>query len=213
MKLYTIYSPSHKTLYENHFLKSLPNEFELKSLEIEQECPTGEFYKEGWSKTCYRKVEYFEQACIESQGEIFVFSDVDIQFFDNIKDVLIEELGDADIACQNDTGHYYCSGFFICRANERTLNMFRQMKINYHLEDQTTLNKHIHMVNSKFLSNKFFTIGHLLHRAWKGEYFQINYPILVHHANWVEGIDNKIKLLEIVRKKIEINEYLSNLPK
>lgn len=121
MKLYTIYSPSHKTLYENHFLKSLPNEFELKSLEIEQECPTGEFYQEGWSKTCYRKVEYFEQACLESQGEIFVFSDVDVQFFGNIKDVLIDELGDADIACQNDTGIYHCSGFLFVEQTKEHL--------------------------------------------------------------------------------------------
>ena len=88
-------------------------------------------------------------------------------------------------------------------AQDRTLNMFRQMKIGYHLEDQTTLNRHIHMVKHKFLSNKFFTIGHLIYRAWNGEDFNINYPILMHHANWVEGIENKIKILDIVRKKIE----------
>jgi hypothetical protein len=73
-----------ENLYEDYFLKSLPNEFEIIPLEIPQECPTGEFYKEGWDKTCYRKVELFHKACEENQGELFAFSDVDIQFFGNI---------------------------------------------------------------------------------------------------------------------------------
>ena len=117
---------------------------------------------------------------------------------------MIEELGDYDIACQNDTAQYYCSGFFICRGNKRTLNMFSEMKKNYQLEDQTTLNRHIHMVKSKFLSRKFFTIGHIL-GLWSGQDFNIPYPILAHHSNWVEGIENKIKLLDVVRKKVENN--------
>ena len=201
MKLYVIFTSSHRKLYEDYFLKTLPDEFELVPLEIPQECPSGEFYKEGWDKTCYRKVELFHKACAENQGELFAFSDVDIQFFGNVKETMIEELGDYDIACQNDTGNYYCSGFFICRGNESTLNMFSEMKKNYSLEDQTTLNKHIHMVKSKFLSNKFFTIGQLIH-VWRGQDFEIPYSILMHHANWTEGIDNKIRLLDKVKEKV-----------
>ena len=202
MKLYTIYTESHKNMYENYFLKTLPNEFEVISAEIPQDCPTGEFYKEGWDKTCYKKTELYLRACEENMGETFAFSDVDIQFFGNIKETLLEELGDFDIACQNDTSHYYCSGFFVCRGNERTLNMFREMVKNYDREDQTTLNNHIHLVKSKFLSNKFFTIGHLLNTAWTGQEFDIKHDILMHHSNWVIGIDNKIKLLDLVRKKV-----------
>ena len=205
MKLYTIYTDSHKNMYENYFLKTLSNEFEVVSSEIPQECPTGEFYQQGWDKTCYRKVELFYKACEENMGDIFVYSDVDIQFFDKIKDVLIQELGDSDIACQNDTAHYYCSGFFICRANDRTLHMFSEMLKNYQSEDQTTLNQNIHLVNSKFLSNRFFTIGHLLNTAWTGQEFNLPHQILMHHANWVSGIDNKTKLMDIVREK---NNYL-----
>jgi len=204
MKLYVIFTPSHRKLYEDYFLKTIPNEFEIIPLEIPQECPTGEFYKEGWDKTCYRKVELFYKACEENQGELYAFSDVDIQFFGNVKETMIEELGDYDIACQNDAGASYCSGFFICRGNEATLNMFSEMKKNYHAEDQTTLNRHINMVKSKFLSRKFFTIGHIV-GLWNGQDFNMPYPILVHHSNWTSGIENKIKLLDIVRKKIEGN--------
>jgi hypothetical protein len=202
MKLYTIYSPSHKRLYKDFFLKSLPNEFEVISEEIKQECPTGEFYKEGWNLTCYRKIELFIKACEENLGNHFVFSDVDIQFFGNIKQTLLDEIGDFDIACQNDTAHFYCSGFFICKANEKTLHMFKEMQRNYVNEDQTSLNLNIHLVKSKFLSKKFFTIAHLTGSPWNGEDFNLPYDILMHHANWTVGTQNKTNLLERVREKM-----------
>jgi len=45
MRLYTTFTPSHKVLYENYFLKTLPNEFDLHVVEdSEQSCPTGSFY-------------------------------------------------------------------------------------------------------------------------------------------------------------------------
>ena len=218
MKLYTIYTESHRNMYENYFLKTLSDEFEVIPLEIPQECITGEYYAEGWDKTCYRKVELFEKACEENMGGIFAFSDVDIQFFGKIKEAILSELGDNDIACQNDTASYYCSGFFICRGNERTLTMFREMKKNYDREDQTTLNNHIGMVRSKFLSHRFFTIGHLLNTAWTGQEFDLKYDILMHHSNWVAGVENKTKLMDIVREKVsdrrasiqkQLNDYFS----
>lgn len=205
MKLYTIYTPSHKILYDNYFKKTLPNEFELISMEIPQYCPTGSFYKDGWSETCFEKVKFFIKACEENRNEIFIFSDVDVQFFGEIKKTLIEELGDFDIACQNDTGMYYCSGFFICRSNDRTMKMFKSMMDNYNKEDQTSLNENIHLCKSKFLSSKFFTIAHITHNVWKGEDVEIPKYILMHHANWTEGIENKIKLLNMVKNKMSIH--------
>lgn len=205
MKLYTMFTDSHKEMYENYFLPSLPDEFELVSIEMPQECSSGFFYSHGWSETCFRKIEIFIKACEENTNNIFVFSDVDIQFFGNIKDVLINELGDFDIACQNDTGNYYCSGFFICRSNDRTLNMFKSMRDNYHKEDQTSLNENIHLCKSKFLSRKFFTIAHMTNAVWNGEDVYIPEYILMHHANWTEGIDNKKKLLDMVKNKMSIN--------
>ena len=93
MKIYTIYSQSHKELYENHFLPSLPEGFELHTKEIEQECATGSYYKDGWDKTCYKKVQYYKEICEQNQGETYVFSDVDIQFFGLTPEDLLDELG------------------------------------------------------------------------------------------------------------------------
>lgn len=205
MKLYTCYSPSHKVLYENFFLKTVPKEeFDIISYEIPQECPSASFYQCGWEQTCFQKVKIFLKICKENIGNTFVFSDVDVQFFGNIKDVLLDELGEFDIACQNDTGNTYCSGFFICRANQNTLKMFESMVEKYDTEDQKTLNQNIHLVKSKFLSNKFFTIGNLIHNSWKPSLFFPLIPtsILMHHANFTIGIENKIKLLNAVREQL-----------
>ena len=82
MKLYTNFSPSHRCLYENYFLKSLPKgEFELIIEENPQKCESGNWYQPGWEESCIMKSEFVLKACKESMGEIFVFSDVDVQFF------------------------------------------------------------------------------------------------------------------------------------
>ena len=43
MKVYTTYTPSHKIMYDNYFLKTLPDEFDVHAYEIPQECDTGIF--------------------------------------------------------------------------------------------------------------------------------------------------------------------------
>lgn len=209
MKLYTIYTPSHKIMFKEFFLKTIPNEFEIIYREMPQECETGEFYKEGWNITCFRKIELFIEACEENLGNHFIYSDVDVQFFGDIKETLLQEIGDYDIACQNDTGSYYCSGFFICKANEKTLHLFQEMRRNYVKEDQTTLNNNIHLVKSKFLSHRFYTVGHSLGVAWTGQNFSVPNDLLVHHANYTVGVSNKISLMKIVQEIMKINGRLS----
>lgn len=207
MKLYTTFTPSHRVLYENYFLKTLPTEFDLQVFEdLEQSCPSGNFYSEGWDKTCYKKIEIFYQACKENMGKPFFYCDVDVQFFGNILNTLLEELDGYDIACQDDITTF-SSGVFICMANEKTLKMFHLMKNNYNKEDQTTLNDHIHVCNHRFLSRKFFTFGHIIPRPWYGEDFNIPQDILVHHANWVVGVENKIKILDLVRSKYNAKNF------
>ncbi len=205
MKLYTIFSESHQILFDEFFSKTIPQEFELHTEAFEQVCESGEWYSKGWSAACKHKAEFFVKICEENLGESFIFSDVDIQFFGDCKDRLITELGNSDIACPHgDDG--YCSGFFICRANERTLNMFRHMLNTFDKRhgDQYMLNKCIHMCKSKALSPLFYTIGQLSKKIWKpGDPVPIPDKILMHHANWTIGLDNKIALLKEVRQLVD----------
>lgn len=203
MNIYTTYTPSHKILYDNFFLKTLPSCFTLNVLEDkEQLCQSGRYFSEGWTITTKKKVDFFVKICEENMGNYFFYSDVDVQFFDNhIDSLLLEEIEDNDIACQDDIWRY-CSGVFICKANDRTLNMFRYMKDNYDYadDDQKALNNALFMSKHKMLSRKFFTSG-FRRPFWNGQYFDVPRDIVMHHANWTIGIRNKISLLNFVRKE------------
>jgi len=203
MRIYTTYTPSHENLYENYFLSTLPNDdgLELVVRQNPQECVSGSFYDEGWNQTCYRKIELFIEACRDCMGDVFIFSDVDVQFFGPIRQALIDELGDFDFAAQDDTLGCYCSGFFVCRANERTLTMFETMLANYEHEDQATLNRFVGMCKSKFLSHRFFTVAHAVGGGWQGQEFELPDGLLVHHGNWVVGVESKADLMNYVRRR------------
>lgn len=207
MKLYTIYSQSHEKLYNEYFLNTISDEFDIITYTTSQYCESGSFYSQGWDRICYDKVTVFKHACKDNLGGFFVFSDVDVQFFGPIKEDLITELGDYDIACQNDCGDTYCSGFFICRCNDSTLSMFEEIIKSYHREDQHMLNLAIRTmgIKAKFLDpKKYFTVGHETMCPWIGQEFSIPDQILVHHANWTVGIDRKVELLETVRSKYNV---------
>lgn len=210
MKIYTYYTESHKQLFDEWFSKTI-TDLEIEPTFGDQECPTGSYYQDGWKKTTMKKVDVFINAVNQNLGGVFVFSDVDIQFFGPIKEQLLLELGDADIAIQNDYKGGLCSGFFVCRGNERTLRMFENMKRNesQYPEDQYALNMNLHFCNVKVLSERFWTFG--AHGTqWKGQNFDIPDNLLMHHSNWTEGIQNKIRLLEIVREKNNRKQYVKN---
>jgi len=209
MKLYTCYSPSHNILFEKYFKATLPkDEYELVARTLPQECPNASFASEGWAKTTYHKLQWFHQASIEN--DIFVWSDVDLQFFGHTKEVLLEELGDHDAAFQRDGFSYLsdrdcaCTGFFIARGNNRFVNILETALNNYQgqRDDQTALNTFKHLINWKYLSNRFFTIPFAINDVWTGQNFSVPPDILTHHANWTVGVENKIRLLDLVREKI-----------
>jgi hypothetical protein len=147
-------------------------------------------------------------------GQKFIYSDCDVQFLNKFIDVAIDELSDYDIACQDDVHPYYdrntyCAGFFICNANDKTLNLFEKTlesmlatadHTNYN--DQSALNENLSRVKHKTLSHKFYTIAHTTRSLWQEDY-TIGIPtnILVHHANWTHGVNNKVKLLNFIKSQ------------
>lgn len=207
MKLYSTFSPSHKILYEQFFLKTVPKNFDLCiTEEPNQICKSGIYYSQGWTYATKKKIDLFVKACEENIGQPFFYCDVDVQFFDpDLKNVLLDQLEDYDIACQDDILNYN-SGVFICNANECTLNMFKQMQIHYNYidDDQKTLNKYIHMCKAKKLCQRFYTIGFRYagtYDSWTKFDFSVPKDMVMHHANWVMGIENKITILNDVRSK------------
>lgn len=206
MKIYTILSDSHQFLFDNFFLQSLkkyePNA-DLVLIKQNQICETGNYYDSGWKESMEQKIDTYLEA-VNGKDEFFIWSDVDIEFYDKFIERCIAELGDKDIAFQEGVGSEYCAGFFICRINSKTKKFFELLKEKYNNYscDQQAINANIRMIDAKFLSHKFLNIS-FQHRQWSGQEISLNQPIIMFHANYTVGLQHKIMLLARVKESIE----------
>ena len=240
MKLYGICSPSHAVLRDEWFLPSAQKFFEEVILEeVSQTCPSGGFKNAGWASTVTKKFDLLLRATEENWEDIFVFSDVDIQFFDLDTSYLASLLGDKDIVFQKNSAiGDVCTGFLVCRANENTKNLWKKAKNEIRenwdsYDDQDIINfilgmrrcrlnwKEIYKlsipmtarlklifdaflkkqdskldINWDYLPKEFYLPG----KMWNpGDDLDIPKDIVMHHANWTIGIENKIAQLEYVK--------------
>lgn len=216
MKLYALYTPSHEILKDQFFLPSIQDDFEVVLDFCEQTCPTAEFMSNGWTQTTMRKVDFIIQAIHENWGEIFIFSDVDIQFFAPIQESIVRLMEDKDIVMQrNNPEGVLCTGFFACRGNERTLQLWTDVKKTMQKQqlnsDQISFNQCIKRRHKKnpygvawgYLPHTFFGGGTLTGTLWlPGNTLPVPHNIVMHHANWTKGIKNKIAQLNYVRGEV-----------
>jgi hypothetical protein len=224
MKLYTLYTDSHAVLLNNFFLPSVKK---VKNIELiiehkPQDCASGQYMQNGWLTTMKHKVQYHIKACQIYDDEIFIYSDCDVIFLNkNLVQSIIDEMGDCDIACQNDVALYNnrdtcCAGFFVCKTNNKTVHLWQSilehmnsLPTNTNEQDQSLLNHYLDKIDIKYktLSHKFFTLARHKPELWdqKNNYFDFTIPddIIAYHANWTHGIENKIALLNYVQSKIK----------
>ena len=217
MKIYTFLAEAQKFMYENYFLSSLPKDLEPHAT-IHTE-PYVDYGVTPFGERTRSKLHFMAEACKENFGEIIVFSDADVQFFGPIKKILIEELDDFDIACQQGGIFTYfslCPGFFVCKCNDMTLKLFDNMKKFFRIDDQFSLNEQKWICKYKCLSpTRFFTIGQVLYlnnksksKRWQeGVDFMVPETILMHHASGVVTLEKKLKLLDVVRMKVNNKQW------
>jgi hypothetical protein len=225
-KLYALYTPSHEILKDVFFLPSIKDDFEIILEFAQQTCESATFMNSGWTKTTLAKVDLIIRAIEENKDDIFIFSDVDIQFFGPIEELIMQLMENKDIVMQkNNPEGVLCTGFFACRANEKTLQLWKDVKkhMQDHKQDsdQISFNKCIkrksktnpYGVAWAYLPDIFFGAGTLIAYPgylWKpGMELPIPDGILMHHANWTRGIKNKIAQLEYVQQYVERAQFLS----
>lgn len=205
MKIYTFYSETHKIFLPwFNTIKDVEPEVEVKYLEVPQLSPSGEFAEKGWNETMTKKVEYVLSA-FDDPDEYFIYSDLDVQFFKPVTPLAEKVLAKHDIVFQNDSNGVRCAGFFYCRKNEDTKRVFKKILdiISNHRDDQTAIHEILSNIypetKTAFLPPQFFTFG-VFYDHWRGQQvFPLPKGIVTHHANWVIGIDNKLKLLQATR--------------
>ncbi len=214
IKLLTFFTDSHVPLYEKYFVPSyntyLKDDFELYESHYEQVCEKASYGTPGFGETMIGKLNHIIDYIDLNDENPLVFADCDIQFFNNFKDDIINELDDYDIKFQDDI-LVVCAGFFICKQNQKILNFFNDIRktlvdtVKNGMDDQQLINLFLrtnkHPLKHGVLSrDKYFTVASANGgKQWNGSDFNIPKTILVHHGNWTVGLENKFKLLEYVK--------------
>ncbi len=225
IKLYSFYTSSHKILKDKWFGPTIKDDFEVIIDCYKQDCPSGVYMTAGWKKSMGRKVNLILRAIEENWGKIFIYSDIDIQFFRSMKRHILKAMKGNDMVFQRDRpSGTVCAGFIVCRANEKTLRLFkaiRQYMIDNDLSDQKTLN-HLLRKTDLFtdikwahLPETFFAAATLLHEKpnwYPGKVLKIPRDIILHHANWVGGVQRKIAQLSYVRARVRLHKKMNYKP-
>lgn len=212
MKLLTFYSNSHSEMYARYFLPSYWENLvhhRLIAKQIEQLSVNGEYETPGFDLTMLKKINLIIDNINIKDGEPFTYADCDVQFFGDAS----YDLGDNDILFQNDfLPNNYCAGFFIAKQNQAVLDFFvtvrdkLMQKMNGVIHDQTVINELLHngypikagmLPTDKYWTAAFATNGAL----WNGQDIAVPAGIVMHHANFTIGIQNKMALLEQVKNK------------
>ena len=218
MKIYTLITESHKVFFDRFFLPSYREinknkKFSLHLCESKQIGEKGEYGEKGFRETMADKVRMVIKAIEDNMGEFIIYSDVDVQFFKGFEDDIFKYNDkNVDIYAQNDTPKcpenvILCAGFMIINCNDKTLNIFRDtLKIIHYFEhDQYAFNYLKNKLNWSILpEDKYYTIAYNTgNDLWRFEkYDNIPSGILMHHGNWVGGIENKLKLLDYIKSEI-----------
>lgn len=216
MKIYTIYSESHKLFYTNYFKPSLrklysKEELPIKVCEVVDIHGSDEYMSPEWVKSVQVKVDMLIDALEENKGGWFIYADCDIQFLKPFVEDIKEELQGYDLVGQQDDLDI-CTGFFAIKSNEKTLHLFRTIKKHFwsFRNDQVAFNVFKNSISYKSLDKeKYYTIGNFFNNLdgtheWDGV-TNIIPPknILVHHANFVRGVHRKIKLFDLIKSNYE----------
>lgn len=221
MKIFSYFTPSHTNLFCNYFCPTLPPEFTLYAMRGKQNGPAT-FGKRNWGMSTRPKVRFWKSGIFScSDGEVAVFSDVDVIFF-GLKPKRIEELlGKSDLIAQEDKRGMLCSGFFAVRVNDKTRKLISQMAdTSYFYEnnkkekttDQLAINHLKASVGWKlFPKNEVFCLGPhegLPDQDWnnpknpKIELLKkhVSKLVKVFHANSCIPMANKLALIELVMR-------------
>ncbi|MFA5261555.1 MAG: putative nucleotide-diphospho-sugar transferase [Candidatus Omnitrophota bacterium] len=221
MKLISLYTESHRVFKDNWFLPSLKDDYEVDMSFCEEQ--GGAYMEESWRRAVAFKVETIIRGIRNNWGEIFVYSDVDIQFFQPTKALLLDAIEGQDIVCQRDDPYgYLCAGFWAARANQRVLRLWENIRNSLQdvWDDQKLMNQFLLMGRKgklkyalknltgwcryAYLPDTFYGGGTITGKHWvEGLDLPVPEGIVLHHANYVEGIGRKIAQLEYVKQVVE----------
>lgn len=215
MNIYTIYSGSHKEMFR--LLRdslSVCKDYTLYARPATQHSKTGDYDEDDFVLAIKDKLEFILEI-LDRENEPFLFTDVDIYVFrDFIKD-LKSRLNGYDFVVQYEKRLFgfldtVCAGFIYMKPNKRVKKMYRW--ILKHIEklkdDQNGINRYklSHRTNYNFLPKEYYQINYdNSDKVWNGENIKPSVNPFIFHYHWTIGYENKMKLLEMVKKQVCVN--------
>ncbi len=202
------------------FLPSIQDDFDLQATFIEQH-GEGCYREADWAKAVLVKADKIIGAINDNWADIFVYADCDIQFFRPVKEVLHRAIRGHDIVCQQDhPAGVLCTGFFICRANRKTLRLWKRVRESLRSagRDQPAFNALVRRPRNLRerlwqlvmrcrvgrLPTAFFGGGTFSGKPWRpGDGLFVPDNAAMHHANWTVGVDRKVAQLSYVRATVD----------
>lgn len=221
-KMYCMYTPDFKDLFNEFFLPSIKDDFEIVAAEFPQDCPSGNFRFEGWNKTMLNKLKLLQKAILENWDQIFFYSDIDIIFLKPILDKSLELLGNNDFVVQQGwPKNKLCAGFFVMKGNEKNLGLitkaFKLLNEKVCVDDQEALQTVLNNLNNdeiawELLPPKLYPNGRFVLKQSKELYskhslIELNQSMILFHANCCIGLENKYHFLKQVQQKFQENQY------
>jgi len=223
-RIYCFAAPSHQILLDDWFLPSLKDDYEVVIKRSSDVCKSAQFKESGWSEAMLEKVNLIIDAIYANWGEVFIYSDVDIQFFNATWPTISKIMETYDFAIQNNfppnRKHAEPTpGFFACRANQVMLDLWRAVRHEMvsqadgiMLDDQEAIGR---VFKQQEFNNTLrwcylpgtFMSGVSTGRLWAPDQKTFRYlpGIILHHANWTIGLENKIEQLRYVRNEVQKN--------
>jgi hypothetical protein len=215
--LYSLYTPSHRVLKERFFEPSVPKDVELRLHYFENE-GDGFICSPSFQRAVVRKVEVILQAIRENWGEVFIWSDVDAQFFAPISEWVTEATRDLDLVFQVDApGPALCDGFFFCRGNQDTLRLWQEtldfvQQPENRGDDQQYVRQALwngRRMRWGHLPPTFIGGGTFTAQLWEpGREFPVPEATVMHHANFTCGVPNKVRQCDYVLEKVRQRDLL-----
>ncbi|MDE0839560.1 MAG: putative nucleotide-diphospho-sugar transferase [Kiritimatiellae bacterium] len=136
MKLYILTSESHTRLLNEWFLPSIEDDFELVRQDSSQICSDGRYMASGFVEMMIKKVDLILRAIEENPSRVFIYSDVDVQFFCGIESDIAKLMDGMDMLIIKDSPRgVMCPGFFAGRGSDAFRDLW--LKIRERLEQST----------------------------------------------------------------------------
>lgn len=182
------YSHTHRVFAGDFFFKSFPFEKGLSLVieQVPQRCKSGDLFSSGWRTQMIEKQIFINKYLnLFKDGEVVLFSDIDIKFYGKVKKDLISCLEDKDICFMKDHNSEEvgrCGGFFAVRNSIKIKSFFQEV-INT-LSEHDTSDEGV-----SFETSEQSTINRLLNERPEVSWSYLP-PRYYTHGLYVEGIKN-----------------------